>query len=546
MSKQMNFDPSVACSVVSCVGGVVGFWGLWRLCRVLSKNGDFSHSIALMAAGLAGGCTVLFFGHLELYTWPLACLLWLLAAAIDHVNGKASAVVVWAWSVVTLAMEMMFFPTILVIVLMLIARKKRFKDQDKTFAFGLSFGKVTLGLVCCSFAAGLFFTLVPGVGSFAPICPNTRIPYSVLSGGHLIDLFNLCFLVAPLLPTVLCLYFVCRKNPATAALERGEKLLSVSVLSLFLVTFWIDTELGALRDWDLLSFFGFPASVLSAILIIRTCPRRQTRGILTGLSICSALVIVAPHVAERTKLEKVVARLDPMVWTDVHYQQDYQKAYRGIPWAVGVMTRANRADLAEKYFRRGLQADSTCDLCWFNLGELFMERGDLDSAVVRLGAAVRISPDTPVYLATYAWTLQRLKQRDKLEPLLPQLAALETDNSEALSAAAVVLGNEGKLSSALRLLRAERQLQPWDFTVLENLGMVFAGLGPPDSAIYYLQKCIPREPEARREQLFGVLVQEQIKGQHLEEAQASLTEFRREFPNDTTISQLQSYLDRHK
>lgn len=151
-----------------------------------------------------------------------------------------------------------------------------------------------------------------------------------------------------------------------------------------------------------------------------------------------------------------------------------------------------------------------------------------------------MSPSTPVYLALYATALQNLKQGDKLKPLLPRLAALETDNAKALSSAAVVLGNEGDLKNCLRLLRMAFRSLPWDMVVNEDLGVVFTKLGPPDSAIYYLGRCIPKEPEARREQLLAALIQEQMKGAHPEEAQNSLAEFMRQFPSSKNIARLKS------
>ncbi len=541
LTKQMHLDSTLAFGIVSSIGGVFGFWGLWRLAR--SAGAETGPSIALMSAGLAGGCTVLFFGHIELYTWGIAVLLWLLAAAIDFVNGRTSAWAVWIWLAIAAAMQALFLPTLLVIALILLLLRRGSPDVSPRLSFGLSMARISLAIVVCSIVAGLFFSIVSTGFSFVPVWAKPNNLYWVFSLAHIADLLNLVFLTAPLVLVTLVFVSFDLKGGGKEPLSLGEKLLGTCVLSLFLVTFWLDPGLGALRDWDLLSFFGFPACVFGGALLLKRFPGKTPQALVTALSLCTVLVVPLPHVAERTDGEKALLRLDPMVWEDAHYQPSYDSAHVALPWAALIQTFTKHSGLADKYLWRNLSVDPESDICWFNLGEIELRRGHLDSAVVALEKAYRITPGSDNYLALYAEALEEKGEHERLRPLLPQLATLQTENPKALGFAGRVLALEGRSSDALPILRKAYLQRPWEYVLCRNMGLIHYNLNQYDSAALYFQKALPMAPKTEQSIAFQSLVLAQIMQRKIYEARTTLDDFQSQFPSDTTIPVLRKSLD---
>lgn len=541
-SKDLNWDDQLSCGLVSCVGGVVAFWGLWRLSRSLRSKSD--EAIALMAAGLASGCTVLLFGHLELYVWPTALTLWLLSYAIDYLNGAASRARVVLWATLTLTSEFMLIPLILVI-FFLLAGKKAPQENHRFFAFGLSAPAMSWLILACSVICGVLFTVIPHAGAFVPVWPVGDRTYTLFQPSHILDLFNLIILIAPLILFSLIPTVSLRKR-SNLFEEQGEKLLAVGALSLFLVSVWLDPELGALRDWDLLSFFGFPASILAGLLLLNRFPGRKAASLVTSLSLGLIALTIVPQVGARQDVDKAAARMDAMLWEDPHYQTSYDGALRGVPWASLLQTNTNRFDLASKYFWRRISVDPKSDISWYNLGEMALNHQQYDSALTMLEKAYQLLPENDIYVVRYAEALQHLNQSDKVAPLLPRIAAIEGDNLKLLEYSGVVLATAGEYEKALRLFRMAYKVRPWDYGTLQNLAFDFMSLQQSDSAIYYLDRTVRLAPSADRPNLFRGLLREQLKSGRIDDARTTLAEYRRQFPDGAGIKEVQQYLDKQK
>lgn len=542
LTKQLNLDVQLAYGLISCLGGVVGFWGLWRLARSLRTKPE--ESIALLAVGLTSGCTVLLFGHLELYVWPIAMMLWMFSYSIDFVNGRARARKAILWATLAFATQFMFFPIILV-VLFLVVKTQSPTEPHRLFALRLSAGAMSWLIVAWSVICGVVFTMNPDAGSFVPVWPVGEHTYSLFLPSHLLDLFNLIILVAPLLPLALILGLWGRSHRRLFE-QRDEKLLAIFALTLFLVTLWLDPELGALRDWDLLSFFGFPASILAGVLLLNRFPGQRATSVITALSIGLIALAIVPQVAGRQDADKAAARMDAMLWEDPHYQTTYDGALRGVPWAALLQTNTSRYDLAAKYFWRRISVDSKADICWYNLGEMALNHQQYDSALSKLEKAYQLSPQNDIYVVRYAEALQHLNQNDKVTPLLPRISAIESDNLKLLELAGVVLANAGKLEEALRLFRKAHAVRAWDYGPMQNLAFDFISLQQSDSAIYYLERTIRLAPSADRPNLFRGLLREQLKSGRMDDARRTLAEYRTQFPEGVGIKEVQQLLDQQK
>ncbi len=539
LTKQLHLDANLSAGIVSSLGGVAGFWGLWRIVRSVSR--DVGQSVTLMSIGLAGGCTVLFFGHLELYTWGIATLLWLLAAAVDFTHGRTGPFPVWCWIIVAASMQMLFLPTLLTIALVLLSLHRPNRKAEPLLAFGLSPKVLGWGLFISSLVVGCLFTLVPTEFTFVPLWPQETNPYAAFSSAHLLDQLNLIYLVSPLALTTLLILFTDLKRVRSINLNLGEKLLGLCVLSLFLVTFWLDPTLGALRDWDLLSLFGIPAAIFCGVTLLKRFPGETSQAVVTALSICLIFVVPAPHIAARTDGERELLRIDPMVWQDPHYQPSYQEAHATLPWAAMIQTFSANSDLADKYLRRKISISPETAMAWFNLGEIELDRKHFDSAATILERAYRLSPGSDVCLARYAQALQANGQRDKLSALMPRITAMQSGNPKALQSAGIVLVNEGRSTEALAVFRRAYALRPWGYLQCLDLGRTFFIMNQYDSAADYFAKALYL-PEASKPGVYHALVMIQVKQHRLQQARATLEEFRRNFPDDPSIQDLQTLL----
>ena len=78
-------------------------------------------------------------------------------------------------------------------------------------------------------------------------------------------------------------------------------------------------------------------------------------------------------------------------------------------------------------------------------------------------------------------------------------ARLAPDDNTSLNNCAAILSLAGLENKAIPIFQVLLQKMPGSSTVLNNIGQAYASLGEPDSALYYLGRCIkiaPEHPEA--------------------------------------------------
>ncbi|MEO8404571.1 MAG: hypothetical protein ABI480_08255 [Chitinophagaceae bacterium] len=83
--------------------------------------------------------------------------------------------------------------------------------------------------------------------------------------------------------------------------------------------------------------------------------------------------------------------------------------------------------------------------------------------------------------------------------LASKAATLSINNDAALSNCAAIFIMAGLQNKAIPILKVLLQREPNSSTVLNNIGQAYAGLGEPDTAMYYFGRCIkiaPEHPEA--------------------------------------------------
>jgi len=183
-------------------------------------------------------------------------------------------------------------------------------------------------------ATASYFIHLYGIGEiFTPIVRTRINPYTLLSVQHLTDLGNILLLVAPL-PLALAIILAVKQRSGIVSYFKTPGvlfLLICSVCSLFF-TLTIDPKLGALRDWDILSFYGVPFAFLAAQMVhdMITDKRDHTVLLLAGLAVILAHTL--PWLYSNSGKEMAVATIKEVVRNDIHYAPEYYEGERLLSW----------------------------------------------------------------------------------------------------------------------------------------------------------------------------------------------------------------------
>jgi Flp pilus assembly protein TadD len=517
-------------ALINTVGGVLGVWALYRISWVLGSN-TISRWYILLTA-LTSGAVILFFGYVEHYTWATSLALWALYFSIRHIQGHRSAGKALVLALLASAFHLIVLPYLAVVVLT-VAFRKSFAGK---LPFGLSFITLSGIIVLSSIAAVSItqFTNLPDV--FVPLWPLIDNQYWVLSWTHLLDILNQLVLVAPLGAAFL-IYSIVKRKSRSAAVAPEERILAGVTLLTFLAAFWIDPELGAVRDWDLLSFFGFPLSLWGAYRLTRCCPQTTLSGRWLLPVIIVGVVHLLPNLAEKTDLRTAARHLDRMLWESPHYQTDYQNARRAMVWGTTLRNSVREPGMALKYFHRRLSVDSTCVTSWFSIGDWFARRRQYDSAAFYLRRMAALQTDNAGYLLKLAAVEAELQNFPTAQRIMQRCVALSPDDYKVQYTAGLVAAAAGDNDVALSHFLKAMKLLPDAGKPQLNIGRIYLQRNQYDSAYVYLKQALQLLP--RDESAYRLLLTSQVALGKLDEARQTFELYRRFYPNaaiDSLIS----------
>jgi hypothetical protein len=392
-----------AFALINSAAGVAGFWAIYALAGRLTCQ--MRGRIFLLCSALTSGSVISFFGYIETYTLPTVLGLWTLYFALGYIQNRNGWLPLVICGLLSFSLHMITLPFLFIVFLAIILHKIKIDRLP----FNLTYWQAGLGFVLgvvvfaiISQSTGLF-KVIGLTHVFVPSWPVSDKPYWFLSLDHLCDMLNLCLLVAPLGLT-LSMFCLFSGKCSSTGVNHEEKLLGALALITFLVSFWIDPLLGIVRDWDLLSFFGFPLSIWAAYRFSKLELFKNNAPSFIAASIVVMLVHIGPNLYEKNHIEIAAEHLDDMVWQCPHYQEDYLDAYRAMSWGNLLMTTQGRDDLAAKYFHRRLSVDKNTASVWSNLAYIYSKRGMIDSSAYYMTQAVTLNPNNSSYLLRLAYT----------------------------------------------------------------------------------------------------------------------------------------------
>jgi Flp pilus assembly protein TadD len=310
----------------------------------------------------------------------------------------------------------------------------------------------------------------------------------------------------------------------TGETDVKQQLLGLLALLASLASFWVDPQLGAPRDWDLLAIPAIPLLLWAAYrFTLRPSPSLSYAYLILP-TIVITLVGIVPNLYEKTHADIALSRLDGQLWLAPQYQMDYAKANRCLSWGTTLIERLKRDDLAAKYFHRRLEAEPESPSAWFNLGQIHQTRGSVDSALLCFDKAVQFNPEDPHYLLKLTGALHKKGRFAEALPVITKCARVDATNPTVQTNFGITLYRLGREAEALDHFREAFALSRGGAEEAANLGSAYFGLRQDDSAMIYLARAI--EAGSREPRVHESLILAQLATGRIEAAQATLARFR--------------------
>jgi len=476
----LQISPVIIVGVINALAGVAGFWAILHLARSLTE--DPVERLLLLFGSLAGGGVIMFFGYMEYYPWAISLMLWSLSLSVGYLKGNHR---LWpAWLIAIIATGFHFFTSPAIIAAALAAWiNPHHKNKSPR---PVPWGKINLSLIALSILAAAGFQLLKIQGPILSPWPITDHNYWVLNPNHLLDIFNELILVAPIGLVGLTL-FISRKVKATAVKPTTNLLFTIS-LFIFLLTFWINPELGAVRDWDLLSFFSIPFSLWGILYWLRSSETKASSSLVPLLVI--SLIYIVPNLYEKNHPDIAVNRLDNILWLDPHYQTDYRQAYNAYHLATALISDMDLKEPSLRYLRRAAAAENSSARTDATLAYTYYHLDQTDSAFVYFNRALSKDPGNEEYVNVMAQYELDHQNYDKALAITRQGVEVNPGSDRINDLMALVYANLKEYDSALIYGRRATELTPdnWQFEM--QLGRIHGLMLQFDSAYQHVTQAL--------------------------------------------------------
>jgi hypothetical protein len=269
-------------------------------------------------AFLATGTIQFYFGYVESYTLLHMFTLYFLVFAVRDLERERLS-----W------LPMLFFLLALVShfsgITLLPALVHLYRRRFRIGIWWLSAGILAVGLAV-AVSANLFKILVP-------LWPTAYSEYWLLSKYHLQDLLNILLLSGPAFFLVFWRGGIDKRQKVTLLALAGA--LGFAVL--------VDPKIGAFRDWDLMSVFAVPLTMLVAL--------RAPRRVVTVVILLAIVILrVVPWLLFNSRPHNEYFK--ERVMADVHYSGGYDEGQRLISWGFLLQSLGDNSGAEQAWKKR--------------------------------------------------------------------------------------------------------------------------------------------------------------------------------------------------
>lgn len=508
-------------SLFNLIGGITAIFAVWSLAGRLRS--DVGARVILAVGGMSSGATLLFFGHIEHYTWPLALGLWSLSYVLKYASTNQGAMSAFVFGLAASALHLISLP-FLGIAVVVIVWKKIFSEDER---FEKAFKVLAVGGVLASVAlvATMYVFDLPEV--FIPFTVQDNNNYAAFTWAHTRDILNLILFAAPLALVA----FVLFSKRAVFLSDAPSRILALTALFCFLPAFWIDPALGMVRDWDLLSMFGIPLSLLISYLLLK---RVRTLLPMATATIVVVVVHLAPNVYEKMDLIRATEHLDSMLPDDPHYQPGYHDAYRNQSWARLLRKNVNRPDLAQKYFERHVTTDSTQTHSWNHLGELAFNRQEYDSAASCYERSLNLDRNQPPVWQRLAQSQDMLGKTESAAISIQYAVRLRPNDPLILGTLGVIRLRVGRYEEAVEAFLSGIRNGGNEPLMRYYIGLTHQEAGRWETSLIDLSRAVELDPESS--EYLEALLNSQLFLKHFESAAKTLRAWEQFSPPATQVS----------
>ena len=284
--QPVGLGPDVAIALMSVAAGGVFVLATWAAAAWLAASA--LRRLVIYTALLAGGTSLLWFGHIENYSWSTAMAFATLALAVGYLAERTP---LWAVAVAGGA-AVSFHPQAAFVLpaLLVLLRRDRWPRQVVILVLG--------GLVVPLLTVGVFLWLKvppPGLnGGFAGDPQLFWTPMQALAPAQLAEALQNLWLIAPLWPLWIGAGVWGVAQPELRR-DRTFVLLAVAAAGMLFYFFTFQNDLARQRDWDLFAIAGPPLALWGVYTWLRLLEMAPSLRVAATLrqTLAAALVFAA-------------------------------------------------------------------------------------------------------------------------------------------------------------------------------------------------------------------------------------------------------------
>ncbi|UCD62902.1 MAG: hypothetical protein JSW34_09070 [Candidatus Zixiibacteriota bacterium] len=478
-------DARMAFQLLSILSGAVFVYNAISVVGTLVA-GSYTRLLGLVTLVFSGSL-LLFFGYVEFYpvTWATSMLF--LNLSLRFINGETPWWAVALSYLPALAMHVQvlcFLPALLYLFAGRIPSPVAKKTAYVLLATAIVAGAAVL--VWLSHSRIDVEVLLLPLFEGRPVAPD----YTLFSGRHFLDLFNLVLLVFPGGLVLLALFISTRKKALKDGISLYLAFLSLGSVA-FVFLFGAAITMG--RDWDIMSLGLLPPCLLMLYHIGRRTVLPGPRVLLTYSIVvvfmtCSFIAVSIQTKPAEDRYFTLLSDRNRNAW--MLFGQYFRRK--------GELTR--RDEITKQVHER------FPDYILFKSLASRVEKGEFDGVFKAAEQLVRNDPYDPDYLRFLAGLCVRSGQSRRAEELFRDAVLLKPYDPELMEEAANLLMKFNKLDEASRLLENASALAPENSSISESLGLVYINQNRLDDAAKVAAGMFSLDPDSPGGHLIMIVV----------------------------------------
>ena len=306
---------------------------------------------------------------------------------------------------------------------------------------------------------------------FDPVTHNSA--YTLLSAAHVGDLLNVLLLSAPLVLIVLP-----SVRPRDLLGDDVKTVLVTMLAGPFLFVFVANPEIGAFRDWDVLSLPALPLLILTAYSWSARNPQGRVVVFVVGAAALHTFLWIGLNAdaASASLRYKTLLKTVPL--------STHGKVYG---WeTMGSYSRENgNSEGSIEAYTQALDANPNHGRLWLLLGNAYQQIDRLEEAASAYGKTLQIEPRMREAHSNLGVIKVRKGQYQEALEHLDRAIGIAPDFPDAHMNRGVALANIGRRDEAITSLRRAVALDPGYGNAYKNLATLYLQAGRRDSARYF-------------------------------------------------------------